>query len=123
MIEETLTETKVLELDEKDKVILALQTELRNLRLQNIAEQELLKNNAKNLKATLALLVLDFTLTEEEFLEDVKRQIEALKNDETTAFLFEVEDTTFVGVEPLRNFDNKTDTNSLKELVKNYFSK
>ncbi len=123
MIDETLDETKVLELDEKDKIILALQTELRNQRLQNLAEQELLKNSVKNVKAGLALLELDFTLTEEAFLEDVRRQIEALKNDESTAFLFEVEETTFVGIEPLRNFDNKTDTNSLKELVKNYFSK
>lgn len=111
------------QLAQKDQIILELTTQLHNLRLQYLAEQELLKNSVKNLTATLSLLNLDFTLENDEFLESVISQIEKLKSDETTEFLFSKTSTNFVGVEPKRNFDTNTDANSLKDLVKNYFSK
>lgn len=110
-------------LDEKDLKILELENKIKELEKIHFIEMQLLKGNVKNIKAAMALMIIDLNLESNQFDENILDQIYNMKNNQDTSFLFNDENKTFIGITPKRNFNEKEDSKTLRQIVKNYFSK
>lgn len=86
--------------------IKAKDAEIAKIKLDNAVDKALGESKAKNAKAVAALLNLDSAeLLEDGTVKGLSEQIEKLKSDEGTAFLFDVETKstpTFKGATPVQ---------------------
>jgi len=79
-----------LEAEVIDKILEAGNNELSKFKLNSAVERALELSRAKNFKAVSALLDMDkITLSEDGSVMGLKEQIDALKGDEGTGFLFD----------------------------------
>lgn len=79
------------------------QNKIADMEFNAVLDGELSKVGAKNAKAVKALLDLDSLKTSKNQAEDIKTALETLKNDESTAFMFDVwgeGKPTFKGMHP-----------------------
>lgn len=78
--------------------------DIQNVKIANALEKALGKAKAKNVKAVEPFLNLeDAELLEDDTIKDLDKQIEALKEGESTSFLFNLEDVappSLKGVKP-----------------------
>lgn len=88
-----------LEEEMAQKVAEAAEAELEEVKKDAAVERMLVKNGARCIPAVKALLKLDgLHLLKDGTVEDVQKQIDALRMDPETAFLFEEEKESFKGV-------------------------
>lgn len=98
-----MTKEKLMELGLEEEmaehVAAAVQEEKDALMLELAVERMLVKNKARCVPAVKALLKLeDAKLMEDGTVSGVQQQIDALRTDEETAFLFEQEKACIAGV-------------------------
>jgi len=99
-----------LEEEMAERVAAAAAAELEAVRMDAAVERMLLKNHARCLPAVKALLVLEGAkLLEDGSVEGLQAQVDLLRNDEETAFLFEQERLRFAGVELGEGMDELDD--------------
>lgn len=107
---------------DKDVIIADLKKQLETQNKTFLVEKELIKNNAKNITATKALLDIDIDFDDDTFLDNIKMQIENLKNSEENSFLFAEKKEAFKGMKVVKNEELVKANKSLKDCVKNYFN-
>lgn len=74
------------------------EADLKAVKMTNAIDNALNASGAKNLKAVKALIELDKVKFDGEKLEGLAEQIEALRNDETSSFMFENKQVTPTGM-------------------------
>lgn len=74
------------------------EADLKAVKMTNAVDNALTASGAKNLKAVKALIELDKVKFDGEKLEGLAEQIEALRNDETSSFMFENKQVTPTGM-------------------------
>ncbi len=89
-----------LEEEMAERVAAELEAELDAMRLEIGVERVLVKNKARCVPAVKALLKMeDAKLLADGTVEGIQEQIDALRADADTAFLFEAEELRLMGVE------------------------
>lgn len=79
---------------------------MKNLKINSAIELELVKNGAKNIKATKALIEMDkIQVDDKGTVIGINNQIKDLINGEDTSFLFGKKDTILNGGKPIESSD------------------
>lgn len=97
------------------EIISDYEEKIKKIELDSNIENSLLKSKAKNIKAVKALLNTDNLEIKDGKIQNIEEQIKKLKQDESTAFLFETESkNSFKGIKPEESIkSNISDINKM----------
>ena len=109
-----MTKEKLMEMgleeETAERVAAAVEAELAEMQLEIAVDCVLVKNKARCLPAVKALLKLENAqLLEDGGVEGLQEQIDALRADQETAFLFEEEELRLMGVVLGEGMDREAD--------------